>query len=682
MNSTLTTQQNTLEKAVKAAVMIGDQLLATGIDSPYGLTWQVCQDRSGGELQWDNPENIDTGVAGLVLYLLELFKVTSDDRYLVGARRGLQWLVHHCENTPSDNYALYTGRAGVAFALLEMRKVTGTVEYLQTALAMMSRAKACFLTAEYVTSNLFDGLAGALLVLLHLYDATGNREVLDDINLFADKIVQNAYPSYPGICWRTAAESHVQPLGSLAGGTAGIQFVFAELGRYFGSQACGYVDDQAYRYENSIWDAQLNNWPDFRKEITDAATDRMHRQAYLNQDKAFFTRPADNLSWAHGTAGIGLVRLRSFQCDKDPAREADLAKALSKLSKTIFTISGNNSLYEGLAGRGIAFIQAYKITGKSEFQAAALQVGEWLLMNGSSTSLHSDNSLLRGAPGIGYFYLQLLESQSGNTYLLPIVDRTTSRGSVENITLDVSVVRRSIVAKPFRRTLAVLESRFPGRTEQLLCSPGVDEELIEAFVALINVVLEESDGNTDSEYLRDVFTFEKKKQSLLKNMQSTAWQQAKGMCYYDQVLKQLNKSDVWLLDQQVFVSNEVTLVSTSWDWSTDSDPVATLDEPKGQFNTLLHYAFGEGLVELPLHTIGPLLHCFAKPKFIGDAIEEIALFCRSQPESTLEGMLRFTRSKDMPELLSRLDYLILFQVKQLLSDGILVFSGSDNTPAG
>ena len=684
MNSTLTTQKSTLEKAVKAAVIIGDQLLATGIDSPYGLTWQVFQNRSSSELQWDNPENIDTGVAGIVLYLLELFKVTNDGRYLAGAQRGLQWLVHHCESTPSDNYALYTGRAGVAFALLEMRKVTGTVEYLQTALALMSRAKTCFLTAEYITSNLFDGLAGTLLVLLHLYDATGNREVLDDINLFADKIVQNAYPSYPGICWRTAAESHVQPLCSLAGGTAGIQFVFAELGRYFGSKACRYVDDQAYRYENSVWDADLSNWPDFRKEIIDAATDRRHRQAYFNQDKAFFTRPADNISWAHGTAGIGLMRLRSFQCEKGSARGADLAKALDKLSKTVFTISGNNSLYDGLAGQGIAFIQAYKITGKKELQSAALQVGEWLLVNEvvSSTSLHMDNSLLRGAPGIGYFYLQLLEGQSGNTCLLPIVDKTVSYGFMKDITFDVNVVRRSIIAKPFRRTLAVLESRFPGRAEQLFCSPGVDEELIEAFAALINVVLGESDGNINSEHLRDVFTFEEKKQSLLKNMQSTAWQQAKGMCYYDQVLKQLNKSDVWLLDQQVFISNEVTLVSTSWDWSTDSDPLATLDEPKGQFNTLFYYVFGEGLIELPLHIIGLFMHYFAKPKSISDAIKEIALFCRSQSESALEGMLSFTRSKDIPELLSRLDYLLLFQIKQLLSDGILVFSGSDNMPAG
>jgi hypothetical protein len=475
----------------------------------------------------------------------------------------------------------------------------------------------------------------------------------------------------------------VKPLCSLAGGTAGIQFVFAELGRYFGNQACAYVDDQAYRYENSIWDTQLNNWPDFRKEITDAATDRVHRQAYLNQDKAFFNRPADNTSWAHGTAGITLVRLRSFQCEKDPVRGADLAKALGKLSKTTFNISDNNSLYNGLAGRGIAFIQAYKITGKSEFQAAALQIGEWLLVNeaGSSERLHSDNSLLRGSTGIGYFYLQLLESQSGNTCLLPIVDRTASRGSVDDITLEVKALRRSLVAKPFRRTLAVLESRFPGRAEQLLCSTGVDEELIEAFVALINVVLRESKGNTDSEYLRDVFTFEEKKQSLLINMQSISWQHAKGMCYYDQVLKQLNKSDVWLLDQQVLVSNEVNLVSTSWDWSTDSDPIATLDKPKGQFNTLLYYAFGEGLVELPLHTMGLLLHCFAKPKSIRDAVKEITFFCRSQPETALEDMVRFTRSEDMQELLSRLDYLLLFQVKQLLSDGILVFSASDNTSA-
>ncbi|MBO0933586.1 lanthionine synthetase LanC family protein [Fibrella aquatilis] len=449
------------ERALEKAIVIGDELLRQALVTPCGLTWPVEYSEDGRGLTWQQPESIYSGVSGIVLFLTELYRHTQHKTYLEAAKEGMRWVVDYCHKNATQQYGFYIGRLGVAYVLLKLHAITHQPTLLTEALDMAKPVADSYLTNEHTTSALFDGRAGALLVLLHLHQASQEPWLVGTITACIDTLLDQASYDQAGICWDRSRNS-VQGLCGLAHGAAGIGYVFAELGQYVNNAAFLAVARQAFDYENQYWHEVAQNWPDFRKDITTPERELFYQQAYLNHDLEAFAGTFTNTSLAHGTAGIGLTRLaavEAYQTDVSRAATA-LAERHDRFMAEPLSIR-QQSVYAGLAGEGVFFLEAYKATAEPMYLQHAHAIGLLLQAQAEATeSTTSDLGLLTGQAGLGYFYLQLARP-TAESVLLPRL-RSENLGAAAGLSgFSGSSVQRKIVAGSFPRVVKLMDEWAP-----------------------------------------------------------------------------------------------------------------------------------------------------------------------------------------------------------------------------
>src|SRR5688572_1631680 len=114
-----------LDAAVKAARWIRTARVAT----PDGLLWLSGPERPEGMSA--SPE-LYTGTAGVVLFLVELARVTGDESWLQEAAAGADWLIAGLPVALDPEQAqagLYTGVPGIGLAIHHVAKATGKEPY-------------------------------------------------------------------------------------------------------------------------------------------------------------------------------------------------------------------------------------------------------------------------------------------------------------------------------------------------------------------------------------------------------------------------------------------------------------------------------------------------------------------------------------------------------------------------
>ncbi len=377
-------------------------------------------------------ETIYSGNSGILLFFVELYRNHPDPRYLELIRKSCHWLVNYCKANPTTHYAFYTGRMGAAYTLLKVYELLEEETFFEQALEITKDCMAMLDQLPPPDIDLINGVAGVILVLMHIYNQRPSEDILQKISMFTTHLLNQTYINQNGIYW-DRSKKIIKGLCGLSHGTSGIGWVLLEAGKLFNDRQLTDLSYQTIHYENVLYDKEMRNWPDFRKDLYDDASQQRYFKAYQDNDTTIFEKPNNMQAWCHGSPGIGLGRIRFYELTGYKIANADIRRALNS-TQNQFSRNTNrpvNILCHGTGGNAVLFIQEYLRTRKTKHldlaRDTALQIiknyeAEGLYYSGyfSADKAH-DTSLFMGLAGIGYFMLMCLYPTNTHSYLLPAI---------------------------------------------------------------------------------------------------------------------------------------------------------------------------------------------------------------------------------------------------------------------
>ncbi len=272
--------------------------------------------------------NLYDGSSGIALFLAALAKITGDPQWYDLALRTLQPMSKIFIDSELDNARKFTrqlgisgatGLASIAYALTQISQLLQEPAILKDALFAAS-----LITPELIsTDQTFDimgGAAGTILALLALpAPACVELAVTCGEHLLKNQTSIDKRPK----AWKNKTGKQ---LTGFSQGAAGIAYALLQL--FAVTQDFQFLDaaHEAIAYEQSVFSAEAENWPDFRSEGLDF-----------------------QVSWAHGAAGIGLGRLGGLSILDTPEIRQEITIALQTTQK--FAVWGVDHLCWGSLGR-------------------------------------------------------------------------------------------------------------------------------------------------------------------------------------------------------------------------------------------------------------------------------------------------------------------------------------------
>ncbi|WP_248958598.1 lanthionine synthetase LanC family protein [Sphaerisporangium perillae] len=123
------------ETPLTAAITAGRWIRSAAVDDERGRHWLANPDPGRRSARSGRPGSLYAGVAGIVVYFLELAAATGHEAYLHDAREGARYLAATWQD--EADLSLYHGLTGIVFALAEAGWATG-----DESLAVAARAGA------------------------------------------------------------------------------------------------------------------------------------------------------------------------------------------------------------------------------------------------------------------------------------------------------------------------------------------------------------------------------------------------------------------------------------------------------------------------------------------------------------------------------------------------------------
>jgi hypothetical protein len=580
-----------------------------------------------------------------LFHTLDLYAAHGNDDHLASAIRLAAGLVDGCKRQSSQNYSLFTGRAGVCYALLKLYEFTSDPIHIEKAKELMTTGGEAFLSSSYVPDALANGRAGVLWVLLQLYRYTEDATIKCRIDEYAKRIILQARPATGGgLYWEHPLEVNIQPLCSLAEGAAGVGLVFAQLAQYEGNDLAAWVAEQAFTYVAIQWDKHQAAWPDLRKGIRSGSDYRMHHEACLKGNIRFFEQPTENRSIMYGDAGILL-------CLVHAAAQPAYDHIIDRTWQSHFKQPRHNLLPRDPADHSL--------------------IAAHILLDAINSAPVQQHTQLITA---------ILQPVSAGHCPQGGVTQPAAAG----ISLSLADARKEIVSRYFKRTISILEKTSFSQLSRHFQEPASGRENeIDRFISFMDQLLTDAADQSFQELLSEIFQLEKWKLEFIRTDGSRPFRWIREMCDYDAVVEQLNQGDEWLLQQSLVIARDVVIRQTKWNWSPTYDLAgnardlsANLEVDASVYHLMFRKVAGEDLVETPMEALGPIVQCFSRGMKVETALQHITLFCQSQSPQALAGMIAQSNSRDKDDLLSRLPFLLLYQVKQLICDHVfdLIYS--------
>ncbi|MHB9856771.1 type 2 lanthipeptide synthetase LanM family protein [Streptomyces sp. YIM S03343] len=254
------------------------------------------------------PADLYTGQGGVALalaeYLTEVRAGRADEVPGVADtfNGALRVLIGTEDQTPTPPSAgAFSGAASQVWTWLALHHVLGEDWLLRRAgLRALPLAQGP-LVANDVEVDLLNGAAGAVVPLLGLATATGQGRWLAAAARIGHRLSRLAVLDGTGARWSTRLNP--EGIGGFAHGATGIGWALARLSLSGAGTAperdgWGHLAEQAFAYQESLWEPHQGNWLDAR----------------IGAEEDFFT------SWCHGSAGIGIAMLDLHRRTGDPAR--------------------------------------------------------------------------------------------------------------------------------------------------------------------------------------------------------------------------------------------------------------------------------------------------------------------------------------------------------------------------
>lgn len=284
------------------------------------------------------------------------------------------------------------GIGGVLYCLAQIRRLATAHDELDQSLAHLAGADLTGMIQRSTTWDIIAGIGGLLLGLLAAFEVQPDPRWLVAARAAGDRLLQiqaahtGGWPQY-GMKVAPAGFSH---------GAAGIAFALIQLHAATGDQRYLRAAHRGMEYEQSLFDAQQENWPVLAAALPSAGAD-------------FF-----KVTWCHGAPGIALSRLSARPWIEDPEVQRALTAGLHTTAR--HPMGEIDQVCCGNLGRANVLLSASREPCGEQWEARsrdllagvvarAQRQGGYRLFQGRASGLYNPG-FFQGTAGIGYTLLR------------------------------------------------------------------------------------------------------------------------------------------------------------------------------------------------------------------------------------------------------------------------------------
>lgn len=402
------------ERFLAVAVSIAERLCRDAIWHRDRCTWDgwsviergeqllTCRRSFGADLY--------RGTSGVCLFLSRLHRHVPQrafERTIVG---GLSQALSVAGRIEAHvRVGVHTGVPGVAHAALVAGELLDRPEMTAAGLDLL--AGFASFEPEPPMFDVISGVAGAIPVFLDAA-ARHDRPDLADIAVGFGEFLLESAADMPGdaLAWGGSVDDPQDPpLCGYSHGAAGVAAALSDLAGATGDHRFVDAAWRALRYERSLFDPGVANWPDLRSGGAGAS-------------------PSFVSAWCHGAPGIGIARVRLLDGPADSATPGEVPlrdEVAAAIGNTIESLRGaaapalaNFSMCHGATGNTELLLLASVALGDPSLLELARQVGDHGIGTWATTGSPwpSGNpgflptpGLMLGDAGVGLFYLRLFD---------------------------------------------------------------------------------------------------------------------------------------------------------------------------------------------------------------------------------------------------------------------------------
>lgn len=582
MKNTLNTDLK--EKMMAFAKSQGEDFLHKAVKDNNGWYWKVYEVYNGKIKEEKLSDSIYSGMAGTLLFLIQLYETTKEDKYLEACIEGGNWLIS--QDNKTYNLSFYVGNTGVAYTLIKLYRITNKKVYYDKAIDIVKTSVQNITPYAYVNNtDLLLGHAGSLLGLAHLYSNTKEEWILEQIDVYIKFLIRYAKFGLKGISWDGNSFDHVRNLCGFSHGVSGIGWVFLELAHYFKNEALTIIAEQAFQYENLYFDKENFNWYDFRssagKELYDKAIDAMELMAlkdaknksdYRSGKVEDLLAAKHMIAWCHGAPGIGLSRLRAADTFKKEIYEKDIKTATSKTIET-FMHMGDLSICHGMAGNFILLNEAAKLINKegksTELSNAILDK----IANIDSIDEPYRGLFLDQNVGRAYLYSYLLQDNPEPSILMPSItskiddEDKLNKENYSYVFADRKMIFHALLSSGFERTLDILKNTNEAGLDELICGLNAEEDIYDKFTHFVEETIKQNDNY--GSLIEEIFEIERDTIALYREMPSITLWHTKNQVIHEDINAMLLLSEAEFFNQKVEINADIVFKQTSWKWNQE-----------------------------------------------------------------------------------------------------------------
>jgi|GEM_PF-3129889 len=395
---------------LSCAMDIGDYLYntATWDETRECASWLTLLVSEDNKLKLGPLNHLLYEGGGVYLFLAYLYNETSDEKYrslLYAAIRGLRG-TYHIDN-PGQPLSAYSGIGSLIYIFYNLSVLLGDDELYKDYLFFAGMLKDRNLEDVDPKYDFLGGLAGMTELCLNIYEADGNRDLLDFAKRCGYKLS------------RYIQNTDERLLTGLSHGYAGYALALIHLGHILKESMFYDLGMQLVRRENCFYRPYINNWEDLRGNSR-----------------------GDQVYWCHGAAGIGLARAAALRYCRHEDYEYirnDVYKCIDKVKNNGLDPDLNHCMCHGLFGNIDILLTISRIlrdrTSLKYVYEKAGEILERVQENGLEYGLAGSTDLLSGMlglSGIGMALLRLENNAYPSILNLGIVKRKDVYDEVQN----------------------------------------------------------------------------------------------------------------------------------------------------------------------------------------------------------------------------------------------------------
>jgi type 2 lantibiotic biosynthesis protein LanM len=341
------------------------------------------------------------GVIGVIVFLAALARMTGKKMYaafLADFTKGLPVMIasyKNNRNTENDVIGVCNGPGSLIYGLIYISNLLENEVYLDYAVELAQLISPQQIRADR-RADIESGVAGALIALLSLYQATQNATLLENAINCGRHLLTLSHFNDGVRGWKNHDDIM---LAGFAHGASGIGLSLIRLYQVTQDKQFLAAGLEAFKYERTFLCKKNGNWP------------VLQRAAGGNIDASLFMS-----AWCHGAPGIGLARCGALAVCHDEDSRADLDIAIKTVmaaepAALDYLCCGNMGRIEFLLTAGLALERPELIKTAHKQMACILRnaqsKGAFNLRLNDWQNRCFKPGFFRGLAGVGYTMLRL-----------------------------------------------------------------------------------------------------------------------------------------------------------------------------------------------------------------------------------------------------------------------------------